>query len=54
MPFYFRKSVRLGRSAGLNVSKRGLSLSKRVGPATVNSRGRLSFRLGNGLYWRNK
>jgi len=54
MGFVFRKRMRVGRSSWLNVSKRGASVSRRSGPFTVNSRGRVSVRLGKGLFWRGK
>ncbi len=52
MGFYYRKRARVGKNTWLNVSKRGLSVSQRVGPFTFNSRGRTSVRLGNGLGYR--
>ena len=52
MGFYYRKRARVGKNTWLNVSKRGLSVSERVGPFTFNSRGRTSVRLGNGLSYR--
>jgi hypothetical protein len=52
MGWIFRKRVQLGNGAALNVSKRGVSVSKRVGPVTVNSRGRVTVRLAPGLSWR--
>jgi hypothetical protein len=52
MGWIFRKRVNLGRGAALNVSKSGVSVSKRVGPVTVNSRGRLTVRIAPGLTWR--
>lgn len=52
MGFYYRKRARVGKNTWLNVSKRGLSVSQRVGPFTINSRGRTSMRLGNGLSYR--
>ncbi len=54
MGFTFHKRKRLGRSASLNLSKSGASLSKRVGRTTVSSRGRGSVRLGKGLSFRFK
>lgn len=54
MGFSYRRRVRLGRSSWLNVSKRGLSTSKRLGRVTVSSRGRGSVRLGKGLSFRFK
>lgn len=52
MGFIYRKRIRTGKRSWLNVSKRGVSGSMRVGPFTVNSRGRTSMRLGKGLSYR--
>ena len=52
MGFYVRKRVRLGKGTWLNISKRGVSASQRIGPFTVNSRGRTSLRLGKGVGYR--
>jgi hypothetical protein len=52
MGFYLRKRVKLGRTAHLNVSKSGVSASKRAGRVTVNSRGRVSVRVLPGLSFR--
>jgi len=54
MGLIFRRRVRLGRRGWLNLSRRGVSASSRIGPLTVNSRGRWSLRLGRGLSWRNR
>jgi hypothetical protein len=40
MPFGFRKPFRLGRLLRLNHSKRGVSLSSRLGRFSTNSRTR--------------
>jgi hypothetical protein len=50
--FTFRRRKRLGRSTYLNVGKTGGSVSKRAGRVTVNSRGRISVRLGKGFGFR--
>ncbi|WP_284975306.1 DUF4236 domain-containing protein [Arthrobacter sp. efr-133-TYG-104] len=50
--FVFRKRVRLGRGAALNLSKSGASVSKRVGRMTLNSRDGGSFRILPGLSFR--
>jgi hypothetical protein len=50
--FSFRKSIRLGRGARLNVSKRGVSMSQRIGRLTLNSRGGGSIRILPGLSFR--
>jgi hypothetical protein len=52
MGFVFRRSVSLGRGTRLNLSKRGASVSKRLGRLTLNSRGRGSIRILPGLSFR--
>jgi len=52
MPFIFRKRVRTGRTSWLNVSKSGVSESKRVGRVTLNSRGGGRVRIAPGLSFR--
>ncbi|MGI8761757.1 MAG: DUF4236 domain-containing protein [Jatrophihabitantaceae bacterium] len=52
MPFVFRKRVRTGRSSWLNVSRTGISESRRVGRVTLNSRGGARIRLAPGLSFR--
>lgn len=54
MGLIFRRRVKLGKSTSswLNLSKSGVSASKRVGPVTVNSRGRVTVRLGKGISFR--
>jgi uncharacterized protein DUF4236 len=54
MGLIFRKRIRLGAGTGLNLSRRGASVSKRVGPVTLNTRGRGRIRLGKGLSFRFK
>lgn len=54
MGFTFFRRKRLSRTAALNLSKSGASMSKRVGPVTVSSRRRGSVRLGKGLGFRFK
>lgn len=51
MGFSFRKSKGFGPFR-INLSKTGVSASTKAGPVTVNSRGRGSVRLGNGLSYR--
>lgn len=48
MGLNYRKRIKLGKNSGLNLSKSGISLSQKVGPVTFNSRGRTTFRLGQG------
>ena len=52
MGLSFRKTIKLGKKTSLNVSKTGVSASRRMGPVTVNSRGKVTVRLGKGLTWR--
>jgi hypothetical protein len=52
MGFSYRKRINLGKGSSLNVSGRGVSATKRFGPITINSRGRITIRLGKGLVWR--
>lgn len=55
MGLTWRKSIRLGKLARLNLSKSGPSLSTRLGKrVSINSRGRGSIRLGKGISWRFK
>lgn len=44
MSFSFRRSTRLGRRTRLNWGSGGASVSRRSGPLTVSSRGRVSIR----------
>lgn len=52
MSIYLRKRVNLSRSTHLNVTKTGVSVSKRVGRVSFNSRGRISVRVLPGLTYR--
>jgi hypothetical protein len=52
VPLYFRRRLKLGRTLWLNLSKSGVSLSKRVGPLTFNSRRRANVRIAKGFGWR--
>ena len=52
MGFVFRRSIRLGRTGRLNISKRGASISERIGRLTLNSRGGGSIRILPGLSFR--
>lgn len=54
MGLIYRRRKRLGARSWLNVSKSGASVSEKLGPLTVNSRGRVRLRLGKGLSWRIK
>jgi hypothetical protein len=52
MGLQYRKSKALTKSTRANISRSGVSLSKRVGPLTLNSRGRGSLRILPGLSFR--
>jgi hypothetical protein len=52
MALNFRKRIRITKGVRLNLSKSGVSASGKVGPLTLNSRGRTSTALGNGLSYR--
>lgn len=52
MGFVFRKSIRLGRGTRVNLSRRGASVSERIGRVTLNSRGGGSIRILPGLSFR--
>lgn len=54
MGLVYRRRTRIGRSTFLNLSRSGVSVSKRVGRMSLSSRGRGSFRLGRGFSWRFK
>ena len=54
MGFVWRKRVRLGKNTGLNLSKSGASVSRKVGRASISSRGNGSFRVAKGLSFRKK
>lgn len=52
MGLYLRRRIPLGRHLWLNLSRRGVSASLRLGPVTMNTRGRRTVRLGKGIGWR--
>jgi hypothetical protein len=55
MPFGWRKRIGLGRFMSLNLSKRGGSLTGRLGPISTNSRTRrLRIRLPFGTWWQSR
>ncbi|WOF23866.1 DUF4236 domain-containing protein [Microbacterium betulae] len=54
MGFFFHKSKKLGKTTRLNLSGSGASVSKRVGPFTISSRGYFGVRLGKGIGFRKK
>lgn len=52
MGISFRKRIKIGEGTYINVSKKGVSVSKKVGNVTVNSRGTATVNLGHGLTYR--
>ncbi len=52
MGLIYRKTKRVGRNSRLNISKSGVSATTKLGPFTMNSRGRMTISLGRGLSWR--
>lgn len=52
MGISYRKRIKIGNGTFLNISKRGISVSCKVGRATINSRGTTTINLGNGLVYR--
>ena len=52
MGFSFYKRIKIGDGTFLNISKSGFSISQKVAKATINSRGRTTVNLGNGLIYR--
>ena len=49
MGIRFRKTFKLGKNTKVNMSKSGISVSKKIGPFTINSKGNGSVKLGKGL-----
>lgn len=49
MGLIFGRRKKVGKNTTANVGKRGVSVSKKAGPLSVNSRGRASVRLGKGV-----
>ena len=52
MGISYRKRIKIGDDTYLNISKSGISVSKKVGKATINSRGTTTINLGNGITYR--
>ena len=52
MDVSIRKRIKIGKSTHLNLSKSGVSVSQKLGPLTINSRGQLSINFGNGICYR--
>ena len=54
MGLIFRRRARTGRTSWLNLSRSGVSASRRAGRVTVNTRGQARVRLAKGLSFRTK
>jgi len=54
MGLVFSRRKSLGKGLMANISKSGVSMSKRAGRVTVNSRGRGSVRIAKGIRFRFK
>lgn len=52
MGFSFHKRIKIRNGTFLNISKSGLSISQKVGKTTINSKGKMTVNLGNGLIYR--
>ena len=53
MGISYRKRIKIGDGTFLNISKSGISISKKVWKVTINSKGTATVNLGNGLTYRN-
>ncbi|WP_083893966.1 DUF4236 domain-containing protein [Corynebacterium capitovis] len=54
MGFLFRSRKKVGKNSWINVSKSGASMSTKLGPVTVNSRGGVWMNLPGGFTYRGK
>jgi hypothetical protein len=54
MGLIYRRRIALSKTAHVNVSKSGVSATKKIGRVSLNTRGRGSIRLGKGLSFRFK
>lgn len=52
MGLIFRKSKKLGKNTRAHVTKSGVSVTRKFGPLSINSRGRVTLRLFKGMSWR--
>lgn len=50
----FRKTKSMGKTTRVNLSKSGMSVSKKAGPVTLNSRGNVTVRVAKGVSIRKK
>lgn len=52
MGISYRKRIKIGNHIFLNISKSGVSISLKIGKATINTRGTTTFNFGNGITYR--
>ena len=52
MGLLIRRTLRGPGRSRIHLSPRGVSLSKRFGPITINSRGHVTLRILPGVSWR--
>lgn len=52
MGLIFRKTKKLGRNTRAYATKSGVSVTRKFGPLSINSRGRVTLRLFKGMSWR--
>lgn len=52
MGISYRKRIKIGDGTFLNVSKSSVSVSQKVGKATINSKGTITVNLGNGITYK--
>lgn len=49
MGLIWNRRKKVGKNTTANVSQSGVSVSKKAGPLSVNSRGKVNVRLGKGF-----
>lgn len=52
MGFSYRKRIKLNDDTTLNIGKKGVSISKKIGNTTINSKGSVTVNLGNGIVYK--
>ena len=54
MGLLYRDKKKVGKNSWINVSKSGASMSTKMGPLTINSRGGVWVKLPGGLTYRGR
>lgn len=54
MGFQYRKKTKINDNTWINQSKSGASVSRKIGPVTVNSRGGVWVNLPGGMTYRGR